>query len=31
MAVLWDSVLAMSVLGAVLFGIGLARFRRQFT
>jgi ABC-2 type transport system permease protein len=28
--VLWDSVLAMTALGAVLFAIGLARFRRQF-
>ena len=28
--VLWDSVLAMAALGAVLFAIGLARFRRQF-
>lgn len=27
---LWDSVLAMSAIGAVLFAIGLARFRRQF-
>jgi ABC-2 type transport system permease protein len=30
MDVLWDSVLAMGMLGVVLFGIGLARFRRQF-
>ncbi|HEU0203532.1 MAG TPA: ABC transporter permease [Burkholderiaceae bacterium] len=30
MDVLWDSVLAMAVLGAALFGVGLARFRRQF-
>jgi len=28
--VLWDSVRAMTALGAVLFVIGLARFRRQF-
>ena len=28
--VLWDSVLAMTALGAVLFAIGLVRFRRQF-
>jgi ABC-2 type transport system permease protein len=28
--VLWKSVLAMVALGAVLFAIGLARFRRQF-
>jgi ABC-2 type transport system permease protein len=28
--ILWDSVLAMAVLGAVLFGFGLWRFRRQF-
>jgi ABC-2 type transport system permease protein len=30
LAVLWKSVLAMCVLGAALFAIGLARFRRQF-
>ncbi len=28
--ILWDSVLAMAALGAVLFGFGLWRFRRQF-
>lgn len=28
--VLWDSVLAMTALGAALFAIGLIRFRRQF-
>jgi len=28
--VLWDSVRAMTALGAVLFVIGLARFRRHF-
>lgn len=28
--VLWDSALAMAVLGAALFALGLARFRRQF-
>jgi hypothetical protein len=28
--VLWDSVLAMTALGAVLFAVGLVRFRRQF-
>jgi ABC-2 type transport system permease protein len=28
--VLWDSVLAMAALGALMFGIGLARLRRQF-
>lgn len=28
--ILWDSVLAMAVLGAALFGFGLWRFRRQF-
>ena len=30
MAVLWDSVLAMALLGGTLFGIGMWRFRRQF-
>ena len=30
MDVLWDSVLAMTGLGAALFAIGLVRFRRQF-
>ena len=28
--ILWDSVLAMAVLGAALFGFGMWRFRRQF-
>lgn len=28
---LWRSVLAMAVLGALLFGLGMWRFRRQFT
>ena len=28
--ILWDSVLAMAAFGAVLFGFGLWRFRRQF-
>jgi len=28
--VLWDSVLAMAAIGAVLFAVGLWRFRRQF-
>lgn len=28
--ILWDSVLAMTALGAALFGFGLWRFRRQF-
>jgi len=28
--ILWDSILAMAVLGAVLFGFGMWRFRRQF-
>jgi len=31
MGVLWQSVLAMIALGAVLFALGLVRFRRQFT
>ncbi len=30
LSVLWDSVLAMAGLGAVLFTLGLMRFRRQF-
>jgi ABC-2 type transport system permease protein len=30
LAVLWDSVLAMAVLGALLFAAGVWRFRRQF-
>jgi ABC-2 type transport system permease protein len=30
LSVLWQSVLAMTALGAVLFAIGLIRFRRQF-
>ena len=30
LSILWDSVLAMVVLGAVLFGFGMWRFRRQF-
>ena len=30
MTVLWDSVLAMALLGGTLFGIGMWRFRRQF-
>jgi ABC-2 type transport system permease protein len=29
-AVLWDSVLAMALLGGALFGLGMWRFRRQF-
>ncbi len=29
-AILWHSVLAIAAIGAVLFGLGLARFRRQF-
>jgi ABC-2 type transport system permease protein len=28
--VLWDSVLAMALLGGVVFGFGVWRFRRQF-
>jgi len=28
--VLWDSILAMALLGSLLFGLGLWRFRRQF-
>mgnify|MGYP001226536755 FL=1 len=28
---LWDSILAMALLGGVLFGLGLWRFRRQFS
>ncbi len=28
---LWDSILAMAALGGALFGLGLWRFRRQFT
>jgi ABC-2 type transport system permease protein len=31
LSVLWESVLAMIALGAVLFAIGLVRFRRQFS
>jgi ABC-2 type transport system permease protein len=27
---LWDSILTMALLGGVLFGLGLRRFRRQF-
>ena len=30
MMILWDSVLAMDLLGETLFGIGMWRFRRQF-
>ena len=30
MAVLWDSVLTMVLLGSVMFGFGMWRFRRQF-
>ncbi len=30
LAVLWDSVLGLSLLGAVIFGFGILRFRRQF-
>lgn len=30
LSTLWDSVLAMTVLGAALFGFGMWRFRRQF-
>jgi ABC-2 type transport system permease protein len=30
LSVLWDSVLKMAVLGAVLFGFGMWRFRQQF-
>jgi len=30
LAVLWDSVLGLSVLGAAIFGFGIVRFRRQF-
>jgi ABC-2 type transport system permease protein len=30
LAILWDSVLAMALLGAVLFSVGVLRFRRQF-
>jgi len=30
LAALWDSVLAMALLGSLLFGLGLWRFRRQF-
>jgi ABC-2 type transport system permease protein len=30
LAILWDSVLAMALLGAVLFSAGVIRFRRQF-
>ena len=29
--VLWDSILAMALLGGGLFGLGMWRFRRQFT
>lgn len=28
---LWDSVLGIAIFGAVTFGIGIARFRRQFS
>jgi ABC-2 type transport system permease protein len=30
LSILWDSVLPMALLGGVLFGFGLWRFRRQF-
>lgn len=30
MAMLWDSVLAMAVLGGAVFGVGMWRFRRLF-
>ncbi len=30
LAVLWDSILGLSLLGAVIFGFGVMRFRRQF-
>jgi ABC-2 type transport system permease protein len=30
LSTLWDSVLAMALLGAVLFGFGMWKFRRQF-
>ena len=30
LSILWDSVLAMALLGGALFGFGMWRFRRQF-